>query len=116
MSISSRLFEWTQIFCGDPEKEFTAHNTAEVKRYLQYYQPIEPGLITAMATDDLSIEGLYLTSSVRQMLVQHIIALNIQATIFMPLYIGLDVTTGVAIQKIIDKLFLDRTPPFNNLT
>jgi hypothetical protein len=64
-----------------------------------------------MATEDLSIEGLYLTSTVRQMLVQHIIALNIQATIFMPLYIGLDVTTGAAVQKIIDKLFLDRTPP-----
>jgi hypothetical protein len=109
LGVSKKIYEWTQVFSGDAEKDFLPNHMTAITQYLEYYAPFEPGLVAALATEQLNIEGLYLTSTTRQMLAQHIITLNILATVFLPVYVGLDNPTNTAIQIITDKLFRDRT-------
>jgi hypothetical protein len=107
-SIANRIHDWTQAFEGDPIKELTPQNVTIIRGCLETFQFIEPGLVTALNTEQLSIEGMYYTSSHRRLLAEHIIALNIQTSVFDPFFIGLNMEAGKLLVSITDNLYRDR--------
>jgi hypothetical protein len=107
-SIAIRIHLWTQPFTGDSMKDFTPQNVAIIRGCLETFSHIEPGLLTALNTEQLSIEGMYYTSSHRRLLAEHIIALTIQASIFAPFFVGLNPTASKLLVSITDTLYRDR--------
>jgi len=111
--ISQQIYEWTQIFEGPAIKQLTTEHQNIIRGCLTIFHPIEPGLITAINSDRLSIEGLYFTPSHRRLLAQHLIALNIQVFIYYPFYPGVDRNVGNALVGITDQLYSDGTSPLD---
>lgn len=109
--IARRIHNWTQCFEGDPLKEFTPQNVTIIRGCLDAFHLIEPGLVTALDTEQVSIEGMFYTSSHRRLLAEHIIALNLQNSIFMPFFVGLNIEAGKSLVSITDTLYRDRNYP-----
>ena len=114
--ISQRIYEWTQIFEGPAVKQLTTEHQNIILGCLTIFHPIEPGLINAISSDRLSIEGLYFTPSHRRLLAQHIIALNIQVFVYYPFYPGVDRNVGNALVGITDQLYSDRISPLHGFS
>ena len=107
-NIAIRIHLWTQAFAGDPIKDLTPQNVAIIRGCLETFSLIEPGLLTALNTEQLSIEGMYYTSGHRRLLAEHIIALTIQTSIFDPFFVGLNIEASKLLVSITDKLYRDR--------
>ena len=108
MNIADKIHEWTQIFEGPVQKPLTAQNAMSIKHHLEEFVSVEQNLLGAFNSGVLSIEGLYLISPHRRLLVEHIIALNIHTSIFLPFYVGLHNNTSHRLRIITDGLYQDR--------
>ena len=109
-TISTNIHNWTEIFEGDPIKTLSEQEINYVKGCLDHFEWIEPGLPATVNMGQLSIEGLYSTSTHRRLLAAHIIALAVQVHIFMPFFAGLDPSVGAVLVEITNSLFTEGTP------
>ena len=107
--LANALHQWSQSFDGMAIKQLTTQHQNIIRGCLEIFSPMEPGIVTALNTDQLSIEGLYYTPSHRRILVEHIIALNIHIFIFSPFFPGVDVPVGKLLAGITDQLYTNRT-------
>jgi hypothetical protein len=112
INVANRLYEWTQIFEGDASKQLTQADVNIIKGCLDIFSPLEPGLVSAINSGLLSVEGLYYTPNHRRSLAAHIIALNIQVFIYYPAYPGIDINVGKILSGITEQLYQIRISPF----
>ena len=108
MNIANKFHEWTQIFEGPANRAITLQNFSTIQNCLRMFAPIERGIIGAIEQEELSLEAIYLTPTHRRLLAEHIIALDIYVSVFLPFYPGLDMNAGKILATITDELYRDR--------
>ena len=106
--ITNSLHQWSQIFDGIPVKTFTPQHESIIRGCLDIFSPMEPGIVTALNMDQLSIEGMYYSPTHRRILAEHILALNIHIFIFSPFFPGVEVPVGKLLAGITDHLYTNR--------
>jgi hypothetical protein len=108
MQIATRIHEWTRTFEGEPTKQFTHADVDTVQDYLELFAPIERGLVDAINSDQLSIEGLFYTPPYRRILASHVIALALHVCVFYKFFPGVDINAGSHLAAISAELYKDR--------
>ena len=109
VELSHYIHQWSQIFDGGAIKTLTPQHENIIKGCLDIFSPMEPGIVGALSTNQLSIEGLYYSPSLRRILAEHIIALNMHIFIFSPFFPGVDIAVGKLLVGITDQLYTNRT-------
>lgn len=108
MNIANKIHDWTQRFEGGAIKQMTPQDEVTIKTCLNLFAPVDNGLTLAFEREEMSLEGLYQAPSHRRILVEHIIALDIYVSVFLPFYVGLDMAAGKVLVSITDDLYKDR--------
>jgi hypothetical protein len=107
--IARNIHLWTRMFDVEAAKPLNMEDQAAVESCLDTFGPMQPGLVMAFNTGQLSIEGLYYSPSYRRFLVEHIIALHIQIFISHPFFPGVDISVGKLLNDMTDRLYRNRT-------
>jgi hypothetical protein len=113
MTIANKFHEWTQIFEGPATKELMLQHRTTIQNCLRTFAPIERGLLVAIESQELTLEAIYLTPTYRRLLAEHLIALDIYVSVFLPFYPGLDMSAGKILATVTDELYRDRKIIFN---
>jgi hypothetical protein len=109
VELANAIHQWSQYFDGANTKTLTPQHENIIKGCLDIFSPMEPGIVTALNVDQLSVEGLYYSPSHRRILAEHIIALNMHIFMFSPFFPGVEIPVGKLLASITDRLYTNRT-------